>query len=348
MALLSSIRSVPYTGVKGWVEMSTTTNRRVLVVSTSFGSTTPYPQQLLGEHRCEVVTVKGPHSEARMAELVPGFAALVVGIDPVTELVVASGRDLKIVAKHGVGVDNIDIAACTRHNVVVTNVPAANSEAVAEFTMCVLLALTRHLVPAVASLALGRWEGSKFIGVELGGKTLGIVGLGAIGQRVALQAKAFGMDVVYHDTVRRREFEAREAVTYLELHELLKAADFVTLHVPALPETQNLIDAHALSQMKPSAYLLNLSRGEVLHEEALIEVLRQKKIAGAALDTYCQEPLAPEHPFFTLDNLLLTPHMAGYSREANGRTSIAAAHDVARVLTGQAPLNSLNAGVIEI
>jgi D-3-phosphoglycerate dehydrogenase len=277
-----------------------------------------------------------------MVELVPGFAAIVVGIDPVTEAVVAAGRDLKIVAKHGVGVDNMDIAACTRHNVVATNVPAANSEAVSEFTMCVLLALIRHLVPAVAALERGRWEGSKFIGVELGGKTLGIVGLGAIGQRVALHAKGFGMHVVYTDAVRRREFEDREAVTYLELDELLQAADFVTLHVPALPETQNLIDARALSLMKPTAYLLNLSRGEVLHEGALIEALRQHRITGAALDAYCQEPLGPDHPFFTLDNVLLTPHMAGYSGEANERTSIAAAEDVARVLTGQAPLHGLN------
>lgn len=277
-----------------------------------------------------------------MVELVPGFAAIVVGIDPVTEAVVAAGRDLKIVAKHGVGVDNMDIAACTRHNVVATNVPAANSEAVSEFTVCVLLALIRHLVPAVAALERGRWEGSKFIGVELGGKTLGIVGLGAIGQRVALHAKGFGMHVVYTDAVRRREFEDREAVTYLELDELLQAADFVTLHVPALPETQNLIDARALSLMKPTAYLLNLSRGEVLHEGALIEALRQHRITGAALDAYCQEPLGPDHPFFTLDNVLLTPHMAGYSGEANERTSIAAAEDVARVLTGQAPLHGLN------
>jgi D-3-phosphoglycerate dehydrogenase len=326
--------------------MNVTANRRVLVVSTSFGSTTPYPRRILEEHGCEVVSVKGPHSEARMAELVPGFAAVVVGIDPITEAVVGAGRDLKLVAKHGVGVDNIDLAACTRHNVVVTNVPAANSEAVSEFTMCVLLALSRHLVPAVASLAGGRWEGSRFIGVELGGKTLGIVGLGAIGQRVALHAKAFGMDVVYFDAVRRTEFEASEAVTYLGLDSLLQQADFVTLHVPALPETHNLIDAHGLSLMKPTAYLLNLSRGEVLDEGALIEVLRHHRIAGAALDAFCQEPLGAEHPFFTLDNVLLTPHMAGYSREANERTSIAAAEDVARVLTGQAPLNALNLGAL--
>lgn len=289
-----------------------------------------------------MVTVKGPHSEARLAELVPGYAAIIVGIDPITESVVAAGCDLKIVAKHGVGVDNIDVAACARHDVLVTNVPAANSEAVAEFTMCALLALTRHLVPAVASLSTGRWEGSSFIGMELGGKTLGIVGLGAIGKRVAVHAKSFGMEVVYFDTIRSTEFEAREAVAYLELEKLLQNADVVSLHVPALPETHNLIDVHAIALMKPTAYLLNLSRGEVVHEGALIEALRQHKIAGAALDAFCQEPLGADHPFFTLENVLLTPHMAGYSREANERTSIAAAEDVARVLTGQAPLHRVN------
>lgn len=326
--------------------MNNSQNKRVLVVSTSFARTTPYPLQILEEKGCEVVRIKGPHSEARMTELIPGYAAVIVGIDPVTEEVLKAGHDLKIVAKHGVGVDNVDVEACTRHDVLVTNVPGANSDAVAEFAICALLALARNLFPAAASLAAGRWEGPKFIGQELSGKTLGIVGLGSIGKCVAQRARALGLKVIYSDVIRSHEFEEVYSVFYAEREELLREADFVSLHVPGIPETRNLIDAHALSLMKPTAYLLNLSRGEVLDEEALVEVLRQRKIAGAALDVFCQEPLSRDHPFFTLDNILLTPHMSGYSQEASERISMTAAKDVALVLSGEAPLHALNLAVV--
>jgi D-3-phosphoglycerate dehydrogenase len=322
--------------------MGVMTNKQVLVVSTSFARTTSQPVQILEEHGCEVVRNKGPHTEAKLAELVPGFAAVIVGIDPVTERVIEEGSDLQIVAKHGVGVDNIDTPACTRHGVLVTNVPGANSEAVAEFAICALLALSRNLVPAVSSLTEGRWEGSTFIGMECGGKTLGIVGLGAIGQLVAKRAQALCMKVAYSDVIRQHAFEHEHRVVYMDLEELLRVADAVTLHVPAIPETRNLINAETLGLMKPTAFLLNFSRGRVVDEEALAEALREKKIAGAALDVYCQEPPDPDHPFFALDNVLLTPHIAGYSREASERTSISTAEDVARVLTGRPPQHCLN------
>jgi D-3-phosphoglycerate dehydrogenase len=322
--------------------MGIMTNKRVLVVSTSFARATSHPLRVLEEHGCEVVRIKGPHGEARMAELVPGFAAVIVGIDPVTDRVIEAGRDLRIVAKHGVGVDNIDVPACTRYEILVTNVPGANSEAVAEFAICALLAFTRNLVPAVSSMAEGRWEGSSFIGTECAGKKLGVIGLGAIGQLVAERAQALGMEVVYNDIVRNHEFERTSGVTYVEQEELLRGADAVSLHVPAIPETRNLINEHALSLMKPTASLFNFSRGEVVDEEALVEALRQRQIAGAALDVFRQEPLALDHPLRTFDNVLLTPHMAGYSREANERISTSAAEDVARVLTGRPPLNALN------
>ncbi|MCL5950174.1 MAG: phosphoglycerate dehydrogenase [Chloroflexi bacterium] len=322
--------------------MDVASNKRVLVVSTSFGSTTPVPMQILERNGCEVVTKKGPHSEQEMIALIPEFAAVIVGIDPVTERVLCAGTDLKVAAKHGVGVDNIDVDACTRHKVLVTNVPGANSDAVAEFTICVLMAMVRRLVPAVNSLAEGRWAGSRFIGLELSGRVLGVIGLGAIGQRVAKRAQALGMRVIYTDVIRNPEFERSQGVLYVPREQLLCESDFVTLHVPAIPETRDLIDSKALHLMKPSAYLLNLSRGEALNDEALIQALREHRIAGAALDAFRQEPLPRDHPFFSLDNILLTPHMAGYSREANERTSISAAEDVARILRGDAPLHSLN------
>jgi D-3-phosphoglycerate dehydrogenase len=317
-------------------------NKRVLVVSTSFASTTSDPLEILRENGCEVVSIRGPHSETKMAELIPGYAAVIVGIDPITEQVLHAGRDLKIVAKHGVGVDNIDVEACTRQHIFVTNVPGANSDAVAEFAIGALLALVRKLVPAAASLNAGRWEGSMFIGQELSEKTLGIIGLGAIGKRVAQRAQALGLKVIYSDVIRSKEFEEAYGVLYVEREELLRQADFVSLHVPGIPTTRNLIDVHALSLMKPTAFLLNLSRGEVLDEEALVEVLRQGKIAGAALDVFRQEPLSRDHPFFSLDNVLLTPHMSGYTREANERTSTTAARDVALVLSREMPLHALN------
>ncbi len=322
------------------------TNKRVLVVSTSFARTTSQPLQILEEHGCEVVRVKGPHGDHELARLVPGFAAVIVGIDPVTERVVEAGCDLRIVAKHGVGVDNIDVSACSHRGILVTNVPGANSEAVAEFAICALLALTRNLVPAVASLAEGRWEGSTFIGMECGGKKLGIVGLGAIGRLVARRAQALGMEVVYTDVIRQHAFEHAHGVGYLDLEGLLRVVDVVTLHVPAVPETQNLINAETLALMKPTAFLLNFSRGQVVDEKALAESLRLREIAGAALDVYRTEPPGLDHPFFALDNVLLTPHIAGYSQEANERTSISAAEDVARVLTGKAPRYCLNEGAI--
>ena len=180
------------------------------------------------------------------------------------------------------------------------------------------------------------------MGEECSGKKLGIIGLGAIGQRVAQLAQCLGMVAIYHDVIRHHEFEREHGVIYAAKEDLLREADAITLHVPAVPQTRHLIDARSLELMKRTAYLLNFSRGENIDEAALIEALRNRKIAGAALDVFVQEPLPPSHAFFALDNVLLTPHMAGYTQEAGERTSMSAAEDVARVLTGQDPRCGLN------
>jgi D-3-phosphoglycerate dehydrogenase len=251
----------------------------------------------------------------------------------------AGGR-LKIIARTGVGVDpsRVDLEAAEERKIWVTNQPGSNAVSVAELVFGQIIALARHTHEADRAVKENRWsEYLKFTGTELAGKTLGIVGMGNIGARVALRARAFEMALLVYDPYIPESHVTALGGRWVGLKELLAESDFVTIHCPLNQETKGMIGAPDLALLKPSAYLLNAARGGIADEQALLEALRQKKIHGAALDVMADEPPAKDHPLLKLDNVLWTPHLGAMTQEAAQRGEWGAAEDVIRVLEGKRP-----------
>ena len=316
---------------------------KVLVTPRSFRQVQGPHQEVLRAAGCEVIYASQdrPLTEAEVIELISDVDGFIVGTDPVTAAVIAAAPRLKVVAKHGVGIDNIDLAAATAAGIVVTNAPGSNHIAVAELTIGLMLALIRHIPHLNAHVHKGDW--SAMLGIELADKTLGLIGLGRIGRAVARRARAFEMNVIYFDVVRPSEEEEAElGVSFQPLEALLSQADIVSLHTPLTPETAGMIDAAALERMKPTAYLINTARGELVDEEALAAALRQGHLAGAALDVRRREPPGADDPLAGLDNVILTPHVGAATREASVRMGYLAAQSVVQVLRGQRPEHVLN------
>ncbi|MBA4017317.1 MAG: hypothetical protein C0483_09100 [Pirellula sp.] len=284
------------------------------------------------------------HSPDELKAALAHAQALVVrNQTKVTADVIAAAPQLKIIARAGVGVDNIDVAAASAAGIVVSYTPAANAVSAAELAMGLMLALARNIPAAHAHVVSGGWDRVRYMGTELAGRTLGIVGFGRIGQLVAERARAFGMDIVMADPFLRPDSPAllRFDACLLTLDDLLTASDVVTLHVPLMPETNNLIGAAQLARMKPSALLVNTSRGEVIDESALLAALEARQIAGAGLDVRRQEPPGPT-PFDTLPNVILLPHLGAFTHEAQERVIDAVCRDVKLVLAGRPAVEYFN------
>ena len=249
---------------------------------------------------------------------------------------------LKIVARTGVGVDasRIDLDAAREHKVWVTNMPGSNAVAVAELAFGQMIALARHTFAANAAVKANRWSDyRRFTGGELAGRTLGIVGMGNIGTRVALRARAFEMQLLVCDPYIPASHVTALGGRWVGLAQLFEESDFVTLHCPLNQETRHMVGERELSRMKKSAYLVNLARGGVVDETALHRCLAGKRIAGAAIDVFETEPPPEDHPMLRLDNVLLTPHIGGSTYDAQARGERGAAEDVVRVLQGERPRN---------
>jgi D-3-phosphoglycerate dehydrogenase len=249
----------------------------------------------------------------------------------VTREVIEAAKKLKIVARAGVGLDNIDQEAAKEKGVKVLNAPESVSVAVAELTIGLMLSWCRKIPLADASMRAGRWEKSKFMGTELRGKTLGIIGTGRIGIEVAKRAKAFDMQLLGYDIVQNDQFLALGG-KYVDLETLLKSSDFVSLHVPLNEKTRNLIGEKELRLMKKSAVLINTSRGAVVDENALVRALKEGWIAGACLDVYRKEPLPGDHPLLSLPNVILTPHLGASTEEAQREAALVIAEKIRREL----------------
>lgn len=293
--------------------------------------------------RAEIVVVD-PWSEAeRWEREAPQVDAVISRKGRITRQHMEASRGrLKIVARTGVGVDpsRIDLDAAREHEVWVTNNPGVNAAAVAELTFGQMIALARHSVQADRAVKDNRWSDYlKFTGVELAGKTLGIVGMGNIGTRVALRARAFEMPLLVCDPYIPASHVTALGGRWVGLEELFAESDFVTLHCPLNQETRHMIGERQLSRMKPSAYLVNLARGGVVDEDALCRCLSERRIAGAAVDVMEKEPPGADHPLLRLDNVLLSPHIGGSTREATRRGEWGAAEEVVRVLEGKTPRN---------
>jgi D-3-phosphoglycerate dehydrogenase len=247
---------------------------------------------------------------------------------------------LKVVARHGVGVEAIDRQAAAERGIAVVNTPTANDESVAEHCLGMMIALGKRLLEGDRAIRGGDW-GSRYrlIGVELQGKTLGLVGFGKIGQRVATMAHvAFEMPILYHDIVDYPSVEAALGAKRVPLKELLEQSDFVSLHPPLVPQTRGLINETALRRMKSTAFLLNLARGPVVDQNALTRALQERWIAGAALDVFDPEPLPADSPLLKLENVILSPHMSAHTDEALLRMAMVFT-DVLAVIQGRKPQN---------
>ena len=267
------------------------------------------------------------------------------------ELMEAAGPQIKIISNYAVGFDNIDVAEATKRKIYVTNTPGVLTEAVAEHTFALMLAIARRISESDQFTKTGKykgWEPELLLGSELKGKTLGIVGLGRIGSRVAEMAvKGMGMKVSYFDVKPSAEFEKEFQATFQDLDSLLKEADFVSIHVPLLPATRHLINGEKLKLMKPTAYLINTSRGPIVEEMALVEALKAGTIKGAALDVFENEPqLAPG--LADLPNVVLTPHTASATEEARGAMATLAAQSILDTLSGKVPQNLVNKELAEV
>lgn len=291
-----------------------------------------------------------PFTPTQLAKKLQGKSgALTLLTDIVDERLLAQCPGLKIVCNLAVGFNNIDVKACTRRGVMVTNTPGVLDDTTADFTWCLLLAAARRVVEADKFLRAGKWKGwvfTYFMGQDIHGKTLGIVGLGRIGKGVARRAKGFNMRVIYTDTERADEATERDyGVMYVDKRTLLRESDFVSLHVPLLPETTHYISHAEFALMKKSAILVNASRGPVLDEKALAKALREGKIAGAGLDVYEKEPKV-ERALIGMKNVVLAPHIASSSIETRQKMATMAVQNCIAGLTGQRPPNLLNGEVL--
>lgn len=287
----------------------------------------------------------GGRTEAEMIEILQGIDGAIVSSDPFTAKVFEAAKRLRVVARTGVGYDAIDVRAATAHKVAVCTSPGSNNISVAEFAFTFLLACAKKLKENLAEVEKCGW--TRHQGAELEDSTLGIVGLGSIGKEVAKRARAFNMRVVAYDKLQDEEFARTYGVTYLPLESLLAQSDYVSLHVLLNDSTYHLINAERLALMKPTAYLINTSRGPVVDSEALYHALRQKRIAGAALDVFEREPLDAESPLRSLDNVYLTPHVGGSSLKARRTSMLMSVQNVTAVLTGGRAPHMVNPEILE-
>jgi D-3-phosphoglycerate dehydrogenase len=256
--------------------------------------------------------------------------------------VIERGSKLRVVGRAGIGVDTIDVDAATHRGVIVMNTPQANTIATCEHTMAMMLALARNVAQADASLRRGEWTRSKFMGEQLMGKTLGVIGLGRIGTQVAKRAQAFGMEVIAFDPYVSEETARINKVSLVEVDELLANSDFITLHSSLNTSSRRLLDADAIEKMKTGARIINVARGALVDADALYAALTSKKLAGAALDVFEEEPPPPDHPLFTLPNVVVTPHLGASTVEAQRDVSIQMAEQVLDALHDREVRNAVN------
>jgi len=292
--------------------------RIVLVSSRSFGSVATVGSDLLQNAGYEVHIVREndrPLDSAKLASIVANEQpeVLIPGAEPVPEAVLAVSKGLRMVMKHGVGVDNIDIDAATSMGIAVANAPGTNCEAVADLAVGLMLSVLRHICPANRSTRSGAWH--RYMGHEVGALVVGIVGTGRIGAAVGRRLSGFGAKLLGYDVVQNSDLVATYGMQYVSLNELLKKADIVTLHAPLVPETVGLIGEDELDLMLSSALLVNCARGELVDEQALHAALASGSIAGAAVDVFATEP-PQDSALLELENVLATPHIAAYTYEA--------------------------------
>jgi D-3-phosphoglycerate dehydrogenase len=285
--------------------------------------------QLLKENGFEVTIVEEPN-EDELARIIKGFDGLIVRSKPlVTRKVIESADRLKVIARAGVGLDNIDVKAAEQRGIALINAPESSTQSVAELAIGLMLAVARKIAFSDRRMREGYWAKKEAMGVELSGKTLGVIGAGRIGSAVARIAKyGFNMHILYYDVACRDDLNKELGAECVSIEELLKRSDIVTIHVPLLPETRHMINEEKLRLMKKTAILINTSRGAVVDTAALVKALSEGWIAGAGLDVFEEEPLPKDHPLTKLDNVVLTPHIGASTKEAQEKAGVEVARKI--------------------
>ncbi|HTE21195.1 MAG TPA: phosphoglycerate dehydrogenase, partial [Armatimonadota bacterium] len=279
----------------------------------------------------------------QLIERIGDYDALVVRSETrVTAAVLEAGKRLRIVARAGVGVDNIDVPAATQCGVIVVNSPEGNTIAAAEHTVAMLLALSRKVAAAAESLRRGEWKRSQFGGVEVYNKTLGVIGFGKIGREVARRGRGLGMRVIASDAFVTEELARREGVELVELPDLIRQSDYITVHTPLTRDTRGLLDDAAFAQMKDGVRVINCARGGIIDEAALLRALESGKVAGAALDVFEKEPPPTDHPLLAHPRVVATPHLGASTEEAQVNVAIDVVEQILAVLQGGPPRSAVN------
>lgn len=300
--------------------------------------------------RTDGIAVNAPGKLPRdrfLADIVDADGIIVRSGVTVDAEAIAKAENLKVIARAGVGVDNIDLQAATDKGIVVMNTPNGNTIATAEHTFGLMLALARHIPQGHHSMQEGRWDRKLYMGVELRNKTLGIVGLGRIGRAVATRARAFEMNVIAFDPYVPRDIARTVGVELVELDDLYRQSDFITLHTVVTDETRHMINAQSLNKMKDGVRIVNAARGALIHDQDLADAIQSGKVAGAALDVYETEPPPADHPLVGLDNVIDTPHLAASTSDAQVTVAEEAAHLVADALLKQVYHNVVNQDVLK-
>lgn len=311
---------------------------RLLVTPTSYGKNDPRLKTELEALVGEVIynPTGKPLSSDELINLLPGVDGYIAGLDVIDAKALKSADRLKVIARYGVGFDNVDLEAAKAQGITVTNTPGANSVSVAELALGLILALARQIPEAVDAVHQGKWP--RYSGVSLEGKTVGILGLGAIGKKLARRLAGFDCRILAYDPFADALFAKNNHIELASMDEVITQADFVSLHLPLLPKTRGIVDESFLNKMKKGSYLVNTSRGEAVNEEALLNALTSGHLKGAGLDAFIVEPPDPNHPLLALPQVIATPHLGAQTDGATSNMGWMAMKDCLAVLNNEQPL----------
>jgi D-3-phosphoglycerate dehydrogenase len=310
---------------------------RLLVTPTSYGKNDPRLKTQLEAQVGEVIynQTGKPLTSAEVARLLPGIDGYIAGLDDIDAQALQAADRLKVIARYGVGVDKVDLAAASEKGIVVTNTPGANSVSVAELALALMLALARQIPEAVEAVHQGKWP--RYSGLSLEGKTIGVLGLGAIGKQLARRLAGFDCKILAYDPYADTAFAKANHVELVSLDKVIEEADFISLHLPLLPETRGVVNDSFLNRMKNGSFLVNTSRGEVVDEDALLKALQSGHLKGAGLDAFSVEPPAAGNPLLALPQVIATPHLGAQTDGATSNMGWLAMRDCLAVLQNEEP-----------
>lgn len=282
-------------------------------------------------------------TEDELVSIIGEYDALLVRSQTrVTERIMNAAKQLKVIGRAGVGVDNIDLEAATKRGIIVINAPDGNTITTCEHTFAMMMALARHIPQAYKKTVDGTWDRKSFVGVELRNKVLGVLGMGRIGSEVAKRAKAFGMEIYGYDPFLTQERADKQGVRLASVDDIIRNADFITVHTPLTPETRHMIGREQFERIKPGVRIVNCARGGIIDEHALVEAINSGRVAGAAFDVFEEEPPAADHPFLSHPNIIVTPHLGASTIEAQENVAIDVSEQLLHILRGEAFKNAVN------